>query len=158
MHNRGQRLSESLPRVYCVEKVARQQFREISEIQPLRDYSIAAALLSRDRQASCPDVNLAEVFNTIGQKQPSERGFADLKCACAVPAVPMISSCRRQQREIFLSLGCSLICWRYVRGFARRISGFSACRRRASAAASGRQPRPARRRWRPRSQPARQHA
>jgi hypothetical protein len=35
--------------VYCVEKVERQRFREASDIQPLRDRSITAVLVSLGR-------------------------------------------------------------------------------------------------------------
>ena len=54
---------------YCVEKVERQRFQEVSDVRRIRDRSIAAVLISPGRQDFCPRANLAEFFNTINPKR-----------------------------------------------------------------------------------------
>jgi hypothetical protein len=50
---------------YCVEKVERQHFGEASDVQQLHDRVIATVLVSLGCQDFCPEVNIAEFFNTI---------------------------------------------------------------------------------------------
>ena len=63
-------------RVYCVEKVERQYFREVSDVRPLQGRSIAQILISRSWRDFCSLVNEVEFFNTTDplrtlQKRPA---------------------------------------------------------------------------------------
>jgi hypothetical protein len=54
---------------YCVEKVERQRFQKVSDVQLFHDRSTVAVLVSLGRQDFCPEANVAEFFNTIDPKR-----------------------------------------------------------------------------------------
>lgn len=55
---------------YCVEKVERQQFREVSDLQPAGDRSLATVPASPGWQEFYLQVNVPAFFNTIGRQLP----------------------------------------------------------------------------------------
>lgn len=64
---RMQPIVEGPQTAYCVEKVKRQQIREVSDVQPLHDRSMAATLVSLGRYDFYPSIVISEFFKKIGQ-------------------------------------------------------------------------------------------